>query len=467
MSGTRNSHTKQHHIKELHQPPSVPYDSNNGNNNNNNNNQVQHDQRDNIHRDSPLDSPQFERHGQTTPKQQQQKIQQQQPEQQSNQPEIPATMAGSAPHKQHRSLITARHAAAAEAAFAQNSSSRAPILQVVKTSARSVTLSWIFHPENTPPSGTPVQIVRAEGSSDPQFVRVYEGPDDNIVVDALKPETLYRFKMRVWVKDLNDFSAEFVETSAVTLDESKLVKVQLKLYRAVAENNVQAFNELMQEHGGEINIEMRDKNGKTMLMQAALKGTFEMVESILSHNALQTTTTQTKKTPLSLAVTYSNLPAVRALLANSTAAINLADLGGSTPLMWAVEHASYKNGLEIVAALLDAGGADVTREDANGMTALDRVCASGGSARCARMLIEHGAKIVNRVEAPRRKVTSLMMAALNGYKELCFELIDNWGADVWAKTEFGQTAKMMAEGAGYVELAALLEKRMGKEVSMR
>ncbi|KAJ3287285.1 Ankyrin repeat A protein 2 [Rhizoclosmatium sp. JEL0117] len=358
-----------------------------------------------------------------------------------------------------RSSVATRHATVHGDAFA-HSISKQPVLQILKTTARTVTLSWMFHPENCPPHGTPIQIVKAEGT-DPQFSRAYEGTEDYFVVENLKPETLYRFKLRIWDKNIQDYGSEYVEVSTTTTDESKLIKIQLKLYRAVAENNVEVFKELMEENRSEINVEMRDKNGKTMLMQAALKGSAEMVAAILEYGALQTTTTQSKKTPLSLAVTYSNLPAVTALLKDPHA-INIADQGGSTPLMWAVEHANFKNGLEIVRLLLDSG-ADISAEDVNGLSAMDRLCASCGNAKCARMLLEHGAKIVNRIDPPKKKVTTLMMAALNGHKELCYELIDNWSADVWAKTEFGQTAKMMAEGAGHVDLGLLLEKKMIKE----
>ncbi|KAJ3063345.1 hypothetical protein HDU98_000837, partial [Podochytrium sp. JEL0797] len=146
-----------------------------------------------------------------------------------------------------------------------HSTSTAPVFQVLKATARTVTLTWMFHPENTPPHGTPIQIVKAEGT-DPQFSRCYEGVEDYHVVENLKPETVYRFKMRIWDKGVHDFGSEYVEVSATTTDESKIVKVQLKLYRAVAENNVEQFVELMDENRTEINIEMRDKNGKTLLM---------------------------------------------------------------------------------------------------------------------------------------------------------------------------------------------------------
>ncbi|KAI8828134.1 ankyrin repeat-containing domain protein [Chytriomyces cf. hyalinus JEL632] len=352
---------------------------------------------------------------------------------------------------------------------------KSPMLQVLKATARTATLAWAFEADSTPtptttttgtqqqqqqPGSCPVvQIVKAEGD-DPQFTRVYEGSDDTYLVENLKPETLYRFKIRVWDNDEQDFSKTFSETAVWTTDESKIIKVQLRLYRAVTENDVDAFHQLMDDNRTEINIEMRDKNGKTMLMIAALKGTGPMVEAILSYGANQKTTTQSKKTPLSLAVSYSNLPAVLALIKEPDA-INYPDQGGSTPLMWAVEHANFKNGLEIVSALISAG-ANVDQEDSNGLTALERLCGSGGNAKAARMLLENGAKIVNRVEG-KKKLTTVMMAALNGYKDLCVELIDHWGADLSAKTDFGQTAKMMAEGSGHSDLALILEKKTLKD----
>ncbi|KAI8616044.1 ankyrin repeat-containing domain protein [Chytriomyces sp. MP71] len=362
----------------------------------------------------------------------------------------------------HRGSVAARPSISRYHGSDLQNATKSPVLQILKATARTMTLAWMFHPENTPPHGTPVQIVRGE-ANDPDFVRVYEGADDYVVVDGLKPETVYRFKMRIWDPESNEFSSKYVETAGQTTDESKILKIQLRLYRAVTENDVGAFRELMDEYRPEINVEMRDKNGKTLLMLAALKGTGAMVEAILSYGANQTTSTQSKKTPLSLAVSYSNLPVVEALLKDKDIqlAINLPDQGGSTPLMWAVEHANFKNGLEVVNALIDAG-ADVTREDSNGLTALERICNSGGNAKAARMLLENGAQIVNKHDG-KKKVTTLMMAALNGYKDLCLELIDKWNADVFAKTEYGQTAKMMAEGSGHAELALLLEKRMIKE----
>ncbi|KAJ3347233.1 hypothetical protein HDU83_002305 [Entophlyctis luteolus] len=355
-------------------------------------------------------------------------------------------------HEHRRSSLTMSnesihpHAPAAASAKPFSPTSSVAILRVTKSTARTATLTWTLR-DDIPARSTPVQIVKAEGRTDPQFTRVFEGivaPESDapaaaaiLVVENLKPETEYRFKLRVWDPVRDEFSADFAEAVAVTTDESRLIKVQLKLYRAVAENNVQAFHDLMEENRSEINIEMRDKNGKTMLM-----GTREMVQEILSYGALQTTTTQSKKTPLSIAVSYSNIEAVRAFL-QDTHAINMPDLGGSTPLMWSVEHANFKNGIEIVALLLEAG-ADVSREDANGLTAMDRLCATSGNAKCARLLLEFGATIVNKVDPPKRKLTTLMMAALNGHKDLCYELIDNWGADVLAKTEYGQTARVIA-----------------------
>ncbi|KAI9327153.1 ankyrin repeat-containing domain protein [Zopfochytrium polystomum] len=343
-----------------------------------------------------------------------------------------------------------------------------PLLLLSNSTARSMTLSWSFRPDYSPPPGTLVQLVKSE-NGDPEYKIVYEGTDRKFVVENLKPETEYAFKLRVWRKDENAYSKTYAEVSGSTTDEREVNKAEHLLIRAVNENDENTAVALISKYKGQLNIEARDKSGRSLLMIACQKGSGGLVSALLRANALPTATTASHKTPLSIAVSAGNLPAVLALLSPASPTppahfIDMKDNGGSTPLMWAVENANQKAGIEIVAALIKAG-ADVDAEDAAGATALERVCATSGNARCARMLLEKGARMVNKVgvvAGGRKKaaMTTLMVAAINGNKEVCAELIDRWHADVFAETEFGQTARSMAASRDHEAVVALLDRRM-------
>jgi hypothetical protein len=59
------------------------------------------------------------------------------------------------------------------------------------------------------------QLLKSEGR-DPDYNVVYEGEDMRTVVDGLKPQTLYKFKLRVWNPSLHSFSKDYTEVSATT-----------------------------------------------------------------------------------------------------------------------------------------------------------------------------------------------------------------------------------------------------------
>ena len=63
----------------------------------------------------------------------------------------------------------------------------------------------------------------------------------------------------------------------------------------------------------------------------------------------------------------------------------------------------------------------------------------------------------------REGQTPLMMAAMNGYKELCIELVDRWNADVFAETEHGQTARDMANSKDHQSVVSFLDRRIARK----
>ena len=59
----------------------------------------------------------------------------------------------------------------------------------------------------------------------------------------------------------------------------------------------------------------------------------------------------------------------------------------------------------------------------------------------------------------KHNMTTLMLAALNGHKELVVELVEKWHGDINAETAYGQTAKMMAENNNHEAIVKYFEKR--------
>ncbi|KAI8853920.1 ankyrin repeat-containing domain protein [Chytridium lagenaria] len=311
-----------------------------------------------------------------------------------------------------------------------------------------------------PPKPVIYYLSRAEGD-DPEYEKVYEGTYMKTVVDNLKPQTTYRFKLRVYLPDKDAFSKDFSEAVATTSDESHLGKITLHLFHAVQDDDSTRAEQILKEYGKDVNVESRDKYGKTLLMMACQSGSRSLVWTLLRYGALTTSTTRSNKTPLSIAVSNANLNAIESILEYDTHCIDIPDQGGSTPLMWAVENGSHKNGPAIVSALLRAG-ADPLKEDMNGYTALERLCITCGNLKCARLLFDHGARVVGKVER-KRPMTTLMLAALNGHKDICRELVEKWHVDIRAQTDHGQTARSMAEGNGHMAVVEYLDKRLKRD----
>ena len=177
--------------------------------------------------------------------------------------------------------------------------------------------------------------------------------------------------------------------------------------------------------------------------------------------ASTTATTRSGKTALSIAVTYGSLKAAEAILQHDPEQAKIPDLGGSTPLMWACENAgsNVRTGVQLVELLLKQG-VDVNQEDPRGQTAFDRLLqTANGNAKVAQLLLMAGARIIHQVDK-KRPMTSLMVAALNGHKEIVKELLDKCNVDATVKTEHGTTARDFADTNGHTAIVDTIDERI-------
>ena len=112
-------------------------------------------------------------------------------------------------------------------------------------------------------------------------------------------------------------------------------------------------------------IDVRDRNGQTLLMWSVVNGHIKFIEFFLNWKADINAQDNEGKTALHLATQNNNVEAAKSLL-NFKANPNLQDKEGRTPLMLACLNGSPK-----IAELLISKGADLKPKDKERKTALD------------------------------------------------------------------------------------------------
>jgi ankyrin repeat protein len=105
----------------------------------------------------------------------------------------------------------------------------------------------------------------------------------------------------------------------------------------------------------------------------------------------------------------------------------------------------------VVEFLIDAG-ADVSKQDKDGQTALMHACKRSFN-ETAALLIEHGADV--DVGSKKEGITALMIAAVWDNAELVQMLLDH-GADPHVTDRFGRTAKQLAQKKGNTAVLGML-----------
>ena len=113
----------------------------------------------------------------------------------------------------------------------------------------------------------------------------------------------------------------------------------------------------------EIDVDISNKLGETPLMMASINGEMPIVKTLVINNKAQID--HIGWTPLHYACAKGHLDVASFLIANG-ANVNALSLGGTTPLMMAVQ-----SGNELLVKLLLDKGADLQLRNAEGISAID------------------------------------------------------------------------------------------------
>jgi ankyrin repeat protein len=210
--------------------------------------------------------------------------------------------------------------------------------------------------------------------------------------------------------------------------------------------------------GGKVDINCRDSDGFTPLINAALKGNQEIVILLIKKGAGVNLRSNDGFTPLMAAAKYGHT-ATAALLVEKGADIHAEKTGddvGWTALMFA----AWQGKTDVVKLLLDRGAKVDPCTEKDHWTPL-MFAIRDGQDDTARWLIEKGANVnIQDLE----HFTPLMCAAKFGRLDVARLLIEH-GADIHAEKigeDAGWTALMFAAWQGKTEVAELLLERGAK-----
>ena len=149
---------------------------------------------------------------------------------------------------------------------------------------------------------------------------------------------------------------------------------------AISTNNPELIAALSSNNEAAVNLP--DKTGNTPLIYAAQKGYLKQTKTLLANGANPDyRNLSSGLSALSSAAAEGNTDIIRALVQNGKANINLPDLNGRTPLMYAIEQ----NQPEAVRTLISLK-ANLNAQDNDGATALMRAAAKGDSNTVALLL---------------------------------------------------------------------------------
>ncbi|XP_065834043.1 fibronectin type 3 and ankyrin repeat domains protein 1-like [Oscarella lobularis] len=251
------------------------------------------------------------------------------------------------------------------------------------------------------------------------------------VSDGLEPQSQYRYRLQV----TNEHgSSEFSQPIIVSTAKRPLSGEDL--HKAVLNWDMETVKKVVS--AGNVPIDVPDKYGSSALMSVAQKGYKSVAKLLLENGADVNYTSGSGKTSLMIACYHGHLNVVQ-LLKEHGARYDVRDKGGSMALHWAVD-----GGQEDMVAYLIRDRVPVDERDGAGWTPLIRTAAVTGHVGIARILLAFDADIDAKDSDGR---TALMIASLNGHKDLVSFLVEK-GADRRVQSKYGASASDFAESFG-------------------
>ncbi|EJT69113.1 hypothetical protein GGTG_13381 [Gaeumannomyces tritici R3-111a-1] len=202
---------------------------------------------------------------------------------------------------------------------------------------------------------------------------------------------------------------------------------------------------------GKVDVDSKDKDGRTPLWCAAYNGHEAVVKLLLATGKVDVDSKDKDgRTPLWLAARKGHEAVVKLLLATGKVDVDSKDKDGQTPLWWA----AHKGHEAVVKLLLATGGVGVDSEDKDGRTPLS-CAADNGHEAVVKLLLATGKVDVDSKDN-EYGMTPLSWAAYNGHEAVVGLLLATGKIDVDSKHKDGQTPLSCAAGNGHEAVVKLL-----------
>jgi len=281
--------------------------------------------------------------------------------------------------------------------------------------------------------------------------KVYTGLSKSFTHSGLQAHRTYMFRSRV------DSSALKSEWSVgTTIQTLAAPYTGDDLHHAIRRGNVDRARDILES--GDVSADSQDERDNCALTVAGLKLEFEIMEMLLDHGADVNRKDANGKTPLIQCATRDNLEAVRWLCERGADALAL-DRSG----MAAIHHAVDGGYVKMVEWMLDNSdkyGFDIEQmETSNGMTPLNR-CANmtpdSKAYELAASLQLRGACMSSRSHA---SLMPLMNAVIRKKPRLVeFFLVR--GADIYERNDNGKTAYDLAQSVQHTAILRAFEEKI-------
>jgi ankyrin repeat protein len=248
-------------------------------------------------------------------------------------------------------------------------------------------------------------------------------------------------------KDLASILSELADICS--LNAACLSTGKTALHFAAEVGSVGCLDVLLRDR--RLDLDARDKQGRTALFFAALAGHDEFVSVLLRTGQKVNVDAKDKggMTPLWWASRHGHDKVVEVLLETGRAEIEVQDKSGRTPLSQAAEHGHEK----VMRLLIEMGIAKVNIKDKNGLTPLSHAVKNGHCKAVEVLLRTSKADVETR---DSEYCTPLLRAAVMGHDRMIEMLLVMGKAEVDARDLDGWNALFHAADHGHAKVVVAL-----------